>query len=49
MQTNGMPGSEPHYKRLAAVSDAIYEDAGLADPSDPGRVKEMPSEGSATA
>jgi CubicO group peptidase (beta-lactamase class C family) len=49
MQTNGMPGSEPHYKRLAAVSDAIYEDAGLADPSDPGRVKEMPSESSATA
>ena len=49
MQTNGMPGTEPHYKRLAAVSDAIYEDAGLAYPSDPGRVKAMPVESSATA
>jgi CubicO group peptidase (beta-lactamase class C family) len=49
MQTNGMPGTEPHYKRLAAVSDAIYEDAGLADPSDPGRTKAMPVESSATA
>jgi CubicO group peptidase (beta-lactamase class C family) len=49
MQTNGMPGSEPHYKRLAAVSDAIYEDAGIADPGDPGRVKEMPVEGGVSA
>jgi CubicO group peptidase (beta-lactamase class C family) len=49
MQTNGMPGTEKHYKRLAAISDAIYEDAGLADPSSPGRVKQMPVEGSATA
>jgi CubicO group peptidase (beta-lactamase class C family) len=49
MQTNGMPGTEKHYVRMAAVSDAIYEDAGLADPSDPGRVKEQPVEGSVSA
>ncbi len=34
-QTNGMPGTDRHYARLAAVSDAIYEDTGLGDPPPP--------------
>lgn len=42
VQTNGMPGADAHHRRLAAISDAIYEDAGLADPADPGRVKDQP-------
>jgi len=49
MQTNGMPGTDKHYLRLAAISDAIYEDAGIADPSDPGRVKERPVESGVSA
>ena len=49
MQTNGMPGTDRHYARLAAVSDAIYEDAGLADPSSPGREKLRPVESGASA
>lgn len=49
MQTNGMPGTEKHYLRLAAISDAIYEDAGLADPSDPGRDKQRPVESGVSA
>ncbi len=49
MQTNGMPGTEKHYLRLAAISDAIYEDAGLADPSDPGRDKQRPVDSGVSA
>jgi CubicO group peptidase (beta-lactamase class C family) len=49
MQTNGMPGTAKHYARMAAVSDAIYEDAGIADPADPGRVKAHPTEGNVSA
>ena len=49
MQTNGMPGTDRHYLRLAAVSDAIYEDAGLADPASPGREKLRPVDSGASA
>ncbi|HUP84657.1 MAG TPA: serine hydrolase domain-containing protein [Acidimicrobiales bacterium] len=49
MQTNGMPGTEKHYRRMSAVSDAIYEDAGLASPDDRGREKAHPTEGSVSA
>jgi CubicO group peptidase (beta-lactamase class C family) len=49
MQTNGMPGTDRHYLRLAAISDAIYEDAGLADPSSRGREKLRPVESGASA
>ena len=49
MQTNGMPGTQKHYTRMAAISDAIYEDAGLADPSSPGREKARPVESGASA
>lgn len=42
MQTNGMPGTEKHNLRQAAISEAIYEDVGLADPADPGRIKDAP-------
>lgn len=49
MQTNGMPGTEKHYQRLAAISDAIYEDTGLADPADPGREKARPVDSGVSA
>ena len=49
IQTNGMPGTQKHYVRLAAISDAVYEDTGLADPSDPGRAKTHPTEGTVSA
>lgn len=49
IQTNGMPGTEKHYLRMAAISEAIYEDAGLSDPASPGRIKERPVEASITA
>ncbi|HVF32927.1 MAG TPA: serine hydrolase domain-containing protein [Acidimicrobiales bacterium] len=49
LQTNGMPGTTPHYARLAALADAVYEDAGLADPSSPGRDKARPVESGASA
>ncbi len=49
MQTNGMPGTDKHYLRLSSISDAIYEDAGLADPSDPGREKDRPTESGVSA
>lgn len=42
IQTNGMCGNTLHYQRLAQVWDALYEDLGLADPSDPGRHKPLP-------
>ena len=49
LQTNGMPGTAKHYARMAALSDAIYEDAGLASPDDPGRSKAHPTEGTVSA
>ena len=49
IQTNGMPGTAKHYVRMAAISDAVYEDAGLADPSSPGRDKAHPTEGTVSA
>ncbi|MBW3614797.1 MAG: beta-lactamase family protein [Actinobacteria bacterium] len=44
IQTNGMPSPDQHYRRFAAISSAVYEDAGLADPADPGRDKPVPVE-----
>ncbi len=49
IQTNGMPGTERHYRRLTALADAVYEDVGLADPADPGRVKDLPADSAASA
>lgn len=49
IQTNGMPGTQKHYVRMAAISDAVYEDTGLADPSAPGREKAHPTEGTVSA
>lgn len=49
LQTNGMPGTDRHYVRLAALADAVYEDVGLADPSSPGREKLRPVESGASA
>ena len=49
IQTNGMPGTKKHYVRMAAISDAVYEDTGLAEPSDPGREKAHPTEGTVSA
>lgn len=49
MQTNGMPGTDKHYARLAAISDAIYEDTGIADPADPGRLKDRPVDSGVSA
>lgn len=49
LQTNGMPGSERHYARLAALADALYEDTGLGDPGSPGRVKQRPTESGVSA
>lgn len=49
VQTNGMPGTDRHYRRLAAISDAVYEDIGLADPADPGRVKQRPIDSGVSA
>ncbi|HEX2849544.1 MAG TPA: serine hydrolase domain-containing protein [Acidimicrobiales bacterium] len=43
VQMNGMCGNTLHYQRLARVWDAMYEDLGLADPSDAGREKPLPS------
>lgn len=40
---NGMPASrEVHYRRLEAISSAIYEDLGLARPEDAGRQHPVP-------
>lgn len=49
LQTNGMPGTPRHYARLAALADAVYEDVGLADPSDAGREKAQPAESGVSA
>jgi CubicO group peptidase (beta-lactamase class C family) len=49
IQTNGMPGTQKHYTRMAAISEAIYEDVGLADPTSPGRFKEQPTESGVSA
>jgi CubicO group peptidase (beta-lactamase class C family) len=42
---NGMPGRERHSARLDAISSAIYVDAGIAAPDDPGRSKPFPTVG----
>ena len=42
---NGMPGRERHQSRLDAISSAVYVDAGIASPSDPGRPKPFPTLG----
>ena len=42
---NGLPGPQAHYRRLSEVTAAIYEDAGLAHPSDPGRDHPVPNSG----
>lgn len=40
---SGMPASrEVHYRRLEAISSAIYEDLGLAGPGDLGREHPVP-------
>jgi CubicO group peptidase (beta-lactamase class C family) len=43
MVFNGMPGHEPHYRRLEAVSTAIYEDLGLVDRHSAGRDHPCPA------
>lgn len=42
---NGLPGPQAHYKRLSEITAAIYEDAGLAEPGDPGREHPVPDSG----
>jgi CubicO group peptidase (beta-lactamase class C family) len=42
---NGMPGRERHQTRLDAISSAVYLDAGIASPNDPGRSKPFPTLG----
>lgn len=50
IQVNGMPGSERHYLRFAAISRALYVDLGLAGEHDPGRDRQLPrAAGLATA
>jgi len=43
MVFNGMPGNEPHYRRLETVSTALYEDLGLSAPGAPGRDHPCPA------
>lgn len=43
--TNGMPGRDRHYPRFEAISSAIYEDLGLAEPGSEGRRHPMPAAG----
>jgi len=45
IQCNGMPSSEDHYKRFHAISNAVFEDLGIASPDDPGRDKPLPGAG----
>jgi CubicO group peptidase (beta-lactamase class C family) len=43
--TNGMPDDRRHYLRFNAISTAIYEDLGLAEPGSPGRDRQAPRTG----
>jgi CubicO group peptidase (beta-lactamase class C family) len=40
--TNGMPDDRRHYRRFSAISTAIYEDLGLAEPGSAGRDRQAP-------
>jgi CubicO group peptidase (beta-lactamase class C family) len=40
--TNGMPDDRRHYQRFSAISSAIYEDLGIAEPGSPGRQRARP-------
>jgi CubicO group peptidase (beta-lactamase class C family) len=42
---NGMPARDRHYRRLDAISSAVYVDLGLAGPDDAGRAKPYPTAG----
>jgi CubicO group peptidase (beta-lactamase class C family) len=42
---NGLPGPQVHYKRLSEITADIYEDLGLALPSDAGREHAVPTSG----
>src|SRR5206468_2562606 len=46
---NGMPGNERHYERMRAITTALYEDLGVADPSSAGRHHEAPRMGANVA
>ncbi len=43
--TNGMPDDRRHYRRFSAISTAIYEDLGLAEPGSAGRDRQAPRTG----
>ena len=43
--TNGMPDDRRHYRRFSAISSAIYEDLGIAEPGSPGRERASPRTG----
>lgn len=43
--TNGMPDDRRHYPRFSAISSAIYEDLGIAEPGSPGRDRARPRTG----
>ena len=43
--TNGMPDDRRHYPRFNAISTAIYEDLGIAEPGSPGRERSAPRTG----
>jgi len=43
--TNGMPDDRRHYRRFDAISTAIYEDLGIAEPGSPGRDRRRPQTG----
>jgi CubicO group peptidase (beta-lactamase class C family) len=50
LQTNGMPGTDRHYRRFFDLTRALYVDLGLAAEDDPGRRKALPRQaGMATA
>jgi CubicO group peptidase (beta-lactamase class C family) len=42
---NGMPDRDRHYRRLDAISSAVYVDLGLAGPDEQGRAKPFPTAG----
>ena len=45
LQANGMPDDRRHYPRFSAISSAIYEDLGIAEPGSPGRDRARPRTG----
>jgi hypothetical protein len=40
-----MPDRDRHYRRLDAISSAVYVDLGLAGPDEQGRAKPFPTAG----